>query len=61
MKSKSLIFLGGMIIILILSQYSENYLDKSLVYNIAILVTSNQNPELPSIDQWEGREEGHYL
>ena len=54
MKSKSLIFLGGMIIILILSQYSENYLDKSLLYDIDILVTSNQNPELPSIDQWEG-------
>ena len=60
-KYKSLIFLGGMIIILILSQYSENYLDKSLLYDIDILVTSNQNPELPSIDQWEGREEGHYL
>ena len=61
MKSKSLIFLGGMIIILILSQYSENYLDKSLLYDIDILVTSNQNPELPSIDQWEGRQGSHYV
>ena len=61
MKSKSLIFLGGMIIILILSQYSENYLDKSLLHDIDILVTSNQNPELPSIAQWEGREGGRYL
>ena len=40
-----------MIIILILSQYSENYLDKSLLYVIVIIVSSNQNPELPSLDQ----------
>ena len=48
---ESLIFLGGMIIILILSQCSENYLDKSHVYDIDIKITANQNPGQPSHDQ----------
>ena len=48
-----------MIIILILSQYSENYLDKSHVYDIDIIAVTNKNPELPLCDQWEGRQGGH--
>ena len=38
---ESLIFLGGMIIILILSQCSENYLDKSHVYDVDIKPSAN--------------------
>ena len=41
---ESLIFLGGMIIILILSQCSENYLDKSHVYDTDIKALANQTP-----------------
>ena len=48
---ESLIFLGGMIIILILSQCSENYLDKSHVYDVDIKASANQNPNQTSRDQ----------
>ena len=54
-------FLGGMIIILILSQCSENYLDKSHVYDVDIKASAKQNPDQRSRDQWEGRQGGHYV